>query len=104
MDSWHPDVVVETLFLLNVVLGDIDYQFNNAEQEEDSFVLQDFELWDSEVVDNDLLLISSDFFYGKGYEWVLRRAGVVSLNYSLILYHSWYYSVDNIHYPRPKKI
>ena len=104
MDSWHPDVVVETLFLLNVVFGDIDYQFNNAEQEEDSFALQDFELWDSEVVDNDLLLISSDFFYGKGYAWVLRRAGVVSLNYSLSLYHSWYYSVDNIHYPRPKKI
>lgn len=67
MDSWHPDVVVETLFLLNVVFGDIDYQFNNAEQEEDSFALQDFELWDGEVVDNDLLHISSDFFYGKGY-------------------------------------
>lgn len=103
-DIWHPDVAVEILFLLNVVFGDIDYQFNDAIREEDSFALQDFELWDSEVDNNDLLLISSDFFYGRGCAWVLRRAGVVSLNYSLILYHSWYYSVDTIYYTRPKKI
>ena len=43
VDIWHPDVAVEILFLLNVVFGDIDYQFNDAEQEEDSFALQDFE-------------------------------------------------------------
>lgn len=62
VDIWHPDVAVEILFVLYVVFGDINYQFNDAEQEEDSFALQDFDLWDSEVVDSDLLLISSDFF------------------------------------------
>ena len=62
VDIWHPDVAVEILFVLNVVFGDINYQFNDAEQEEDSFALQDFDLWDSEIVDSDLLLISSDFF------------------------------------------
>ena len=61
MDISHPDIAVEILFLLNVVFGDIDYQFNDAEQEEHSFALQDFELWNSEVNDSDLLLISSDF-------------------------------------------
>ena len=35
VDIWHPDVAVEILFLLNVVFGDIDYQLNDAEQEED---------------------------------------------------------------------
>ena len=45
-----------------MVFGDIDYQFNDAEQEKDSFVLQDLELWDNEVDDSDLLLILSDCF------------------------------------------
>ena len=62
VDIWHHDVAVEILFLLNVVFGDIDYQFKDAEQEEDSFALQDFELRDSEVDDSDFLLVSSDFF------------------------------------------
>ena len=35
VDIWHPDVAVEILFLLNMAFGDIDYQFSDAEQEED---------------------------------------------------------------------
>ena len=66
VDIWHPDVAVEILFLIDVVFGGIDYQFNDAEQEENSFAFQDFELWDSEVDDSDLLLISSDFFTAEG--------------------------------------
>ena len=62
VDIWHPDVAVEILLVLNVVFGDIDYQFNDTEQEEDSFALQAFDLWDCEVVHSDLLLISSDFY------------------------------------------
>ena len=62
LDIWHPDVAVEILLVLNVVFGDIDYQFNDTEQEEDSFALQAFDLWDCEVVASDLLLISSDFY------------------------------------------
>ena len=101
MDIWHPDVAVEILFLLNMAFGDIDYQFSDAEQEEDSFALQDFELWDSEADDSDFMLISSDFFYGRGYTWVFGRARFVSFNCSLILNHRRYYSVATIFYSRP---
>ena len=63
VDIWHPDVAIEILFVLNLVFGDIDHDFEDHDMQQDSLCsVPDFDLWSSESDDNDAMFVPSDFF------------------------------------------
>ena len=63
VDIWHPDVAIEILFVLNLVFGDIDHDFEDHDMQQDSLCsVPDFDLWSSESDDNDAMFVPSFFF------------------------------------------
>jgi hypothetical protein len=62
VDIWHSDVAVDILFILNLIFGDIEYDFEKEESEQQPpFVLPDYDLWNSEM-DDELILMSIEYF------------------------------------------
>lgn len=58
VDIWHANVAIEILYVLNLIFGDIDYNFEDEQLDDCSFPVPDFDLWCTD--DNDIEY--SDFF------------------------------------------
>ena len=62
VDIWHSDVAVDILFILKLIFGDIEHDFEQHESEqEQTFVLPDYDLWNSEI-DDEQILEASEYF------------------------------------------
>ena len=63
VDIWHPSVAIEILFILNLIFGDTDFDFEDDEMQQDLLLTTapNFHLWSVETDDEDLF-IPADFF------------------------------------------
>ena len=62
VDIWHSDVAVDILFILKLMFGDIEHDFEQHESEqEQTFVLPDYDLWNSEI-DDEQIHEASEYF------------------------------------------
>ena len=97
VDIWHSDVAVDILFILNLIFGDIKYDFKIEETEQQpTFVLADYDLWNSEM-DDELIRVASEYFTAEDMHSMFGTKEQCSGNVHIRLFNIVGYIVFDFH-------